>query len=107
MSFIALRCSECGHALYEANITHNLAKMANAAYLYDVVWRPEVLDIMYPEHMICFLERGIKRLIDDPIRFKKLNPSNGFGTYEDLLQFMIDYLEACKKNPTASIEVSR
>jgi hypothetical protein len=41
----------------------------------------------------------------DPARFQSLNPSNGWGTYEGLVQFVTAYLAACVQFPDATVSV--
>lgn len=43
----------------------------------------------------------------DPSRFIKLNPVNGYGSYQHFVPWIERYLEACYKYPDADIEVSR
>lgn len=89
------------------NITHNLATMADNAGLYEALWRPEELGFLKAYELIPTLEAGLKRLKDSPEHYKKLNPENGWGSYEGLVAFVEQYLEACKENPDADIDVSR
>jgi hypothetical protein len=89
------------------NITHNLNVMAMAADLYMPIWRPEELDITLAEELIKPLTEGLKRLESTPGYFRTFNPANGWGTYENLVEFVQRYLKACKEDPDAIIEVSR
>lgn len=93
--------------VFEANITHNLTKMADEAGLYKALWRPDELGIDTAKVLIPLLENGLKQLQEDPERFKKLNPENGWGTYEALVSFTERYLEACNEHPDARIYISR
>ena len=93
--------------LFKANITHNLGEMAEAAGIYQALWRPEELGIYKAGRLITLLEAGIKLLEDDPERFKKLNPENGWGNYEGLLEVSKDYLKACRTFSDYYIEVDR
>jgi hypothetical protein len=93
--------------VYSANITHNLAKMASEAGIYRHLWRPDEIGIERAEQLIGPLETGLTLLESDPDRFKKLNPENGWGTYEGLIHFVRDYLEACRNYPSATVSVWR
>jgi hypothetical protein len=112
--------------VFDWNITHNLNEMAEKAGLYKPLWRPYMLlenykkfedyneeyqfeeeNKMLAECIIKPLEEGLKKLKDNPIYFKKFNPENGWGKYENLVEFSERYLEACKKYPKAEIEISR
>jgi hypothetical protein len=93
--------------LYSANITHNLAPMANLANVYTCIWKPHILGITTAEHLIDPLSEGLERLKSYPEKYKAFNPANGWGNYEDLVSFVSNYLNACRKNPEAVIYVSR
>lgn len=99
--------SEDSETVYSANITHNLNKMAGEAMLYNCLWRPDEHGITHAAQLIPLLEVGLGLLDSDPERFKAFNPSNGWGTYEGLRQFVVDYLVACKEYPSAEIHASR
>jgi len=53
------------------------------------------------------LEEGWNILMADPEHFKKFNPENGWGSYGGLKKFVYKYLEACRFNPDAELEISR
>lgn len=89
------------------NITHNLTAMADEADLYYALWRPEEKGWKYARDIVDTLGAGVARLHAEPDRFRTLNPHNGWGSYEGLLEFATKYLELCRKYPSARIEVSR
>lgn len=93
--------------VYSSNITHNLTKMADAAGIYQQVWRPEELGIKTAGEMIKPLAEGIIRLRKDPEHFKTFNPANGWGEYHGFVAWLEEYLMACINNPDAEITVSR
>jgi hypothetical protein len=93
--------------VYEANITHNLAEMADAAGLYKCLWRPEEVGMTRAEHLLEPLRLGLRLLKSDPEAFKKYNPKNGWGDYYGLVLFTEQYLAACEENPDAEVSVSR
>lgn len=93
--------------VWEGNATHNLTEMADEAGLYKPVWRPEEEGIKQAREMIPILEKGIERMKADPERYKKHNPSNGWGSYEGLIGFLERYLAACREEPDATIRASR
>jgi hypothetical protein len=92
--------------VYEANITHNLGKMAEEAGIYYYLWRPSEIGVHKAEQLIVPLTEGLKKLKADPERFQKFNASNGWGMYEHFVPFVEKYLEACIENPDADVEVS-
>ena len=104
---IWLKCPHCGHDLYENAITGNLAEMADSAGLYEAMWRPDEHGFVLAGDIIQLLNDGIRTLKSDPERFKKMNPPNGWGTYDILLRTATDYFAACSAHPDALIKVWR
>jgi hypothetical protein len=108
-------CSSCGHRhqrdvdleYFEANITHNLGRMADAAGIYYHLWRPDEIGVTVASQLIEPLRNGLRTLESEPQRFKKLNPDNGWGTYDSLVRFVRKYLRACEDWPDATVLVSR
>lgn len=98
---------ECGNELYSRNITHNLNKMADAAGIYKVLWRPEEIGVKYASQIIQPLTDGLIILVLNKKEFEQYNPDNGWGNYEGLVMFCADYLQACKDNSDALIRVRR
>lgn len=112
---------------YWANITHNLGTMAEAAGIYEALWRPHKLKVGYDisendytaecefeennpsqaKEIIEVLEKGLKKLKRSPTKYEKFNSSNGWGLYKHFVPFVEKYLNACKENPNAIISVSR
>lgn len=107
------KCPHCGsdyseyEILYDANITHNLGKMAKEAGVYYAIWRPEEIGIKEAGSLIGLLEDGLNKLESNPEFFKRFNPDNGWGTYGTLVLFVREYLVHCREYPESLIEVSR
>jgi len=99
--------------VYDANITHNLNIMAAKCIvapnlsLYNVLWRPDEHELVYARDIIEHLTNGLDDLISNPEFYKQFNPENGWGSYDGLVKFVDDYLNACIENPAATLEVSR
>ena len=100
--------------VFDANITHNLNKMAsqvklyNGMTLYDVMWRPDEQEgLKFAKDIAELLDEGWNILLADPDRFKTYNPENGWGSYDGLCEFVYEYRNACWDNPDAEIGVSR
>lgn len=96
---------------FHINLTHNLTTMADECKvignyiskkdgvivtLYDLLWHPEenlgivTPDMNYIEDVIsCY-----RRLLKDADYFKKFNPENGWGTYEQLVKGTKEYINA-------------
>lgn len=93
--------------VYEANITHNLNRMADAAGIYQHLWRPDEIGITKAKQLIQPLEEGLKLLQSDPERFEQYNASNGWGLYKHFVPWVSKYLGACREYPEAEVSVSR
>jgi hypothetical protein len=105
-------CNCCGRgvdeiSLFDANITHNLGKMAEAAGVYKHLWRPEEIGITKAAQLIEPLRAGWELMKSDPERFKKFDSPNGWGLYIDFVPWIENYLAACIEHPDAEIQVSR
>lgn len=109
-----IRC-ECGRVLgeipaqeiYTANITHNLARMADEAGIYKHLWRPEQVGVSKAGELIAPIRDGMELMRAEPDRFREFDASNGWGTYEDFLPWLAQLLGACELNPDAYVRVSR
>jgi len=104
-------CPHCGGELpqvsdYDANITHNLGAMADEAGIYKHLWHPEQVGVKLAEHLIEPLDTAIKLMKADPVRFRKFDAPNKWGTYEDFVPWLENLLEACRACPGASVRVS-
>lgn len=93
--------------VFDYNITHNLNTMADAAGIYEHLWRPEEINIEFARDLIEPLRQGLHRLKLNPEEYKKHNPENGWGSYEGLVSFVETYLDACYKYPDARVSADR
>lgn len=96
--------SDC---VFQANITHNLGKMATEAGIYYACWRPEEIEAKVAKDIIPLLEKGFEDMKSKPDYYKQFDSSNGWGIYVDFLPWVEEYLKACKAYPEAEISVSR
>ena len=94
--------------VYErTGLTHNLVEMATRAGVYYCIWRPEELGIQTAGELVPRLQDGLTILKAKPDHFKQFNPENQWGSYDGLIQFIEEYLEACIEYPDAIVEVCR
>ncbi len=93
--------------VFDANITHNLTGMAQAAGIYKPIWRPEECGIKTAGDLVTILRDGLDRLISDPEKYKAHNPENGWGNYEAFVDWVDNYWSACKAFPDATINLDR
>lgn len=81
--------------------------MAIESGLYGALWEPHETKFQKARDIIPILKQGIKILESDPSRFRKFNSPNGWGTYEQFVQFVKEVLSACEEYPDADMEVDR
>lgn len=107
MSLDVYLINESGERVYDANITHNLGAMAHEAGIYACLWRPDENGITHARQIIDPLTAGVTSLATEKARFEAFNSPNGWGMWEHFLPFCAAYLQACRDNPSAMVEVSR
>lgn len=113
--------------VYDANITHNLGKMADAAGLYEALWRPYRLKEGYdiPEddynaeyafeeanpvrayEISDIIEKGLGDMKARPDYYKTFDSENGWGLYVHFIPFIEKYLAALKEYPESFVECDR
>lgn len=108
------------------SLTHNLTAMAShvsvgsikiyssaTSYedkelsLYDVLWRPEEHYLYYVEDLLPYYEKGLQELLNDPDKYEKYNPENGWGSYDNLVEQLTKLVYVCKINKNASVNADR
>lgn len=107
MSLDVYLTDENGNAVFSANITHNLNKMAGEAGIYKHLWRPEEIGITKAWQLVEPLREGLILMVTEPARFEAHNPPNGWGSYEGFVPWIAKYRQACIDNPEAEIGISR
>ncbi len=106
-------CPHCGHDIvedqevFDTNITHNLGKMADAAGIYEALWKPEEISATKAKDIVELVRAGLNQLKEKPEHFKQFSAENGWGTYEQFVPWVEKYLEALERYPEAEIRVSR
>jgi hypothetical protein len=93
--------------VYEGNITHNLGLMAQNAGLYLPLWRPEELGIRAAGELVPLLKAGLFYMRNHKKELEADNPSNGWGCYQNLLDFTEQYLAACIEYPQGEVSACR
>ena len=96
---ITKSCEHCGaqEELFDGNITGNVSPMWRKAGVYDALYNSEGKE---PREILEELHHGIADMILHKKEYEKLNPENGWGDYKSALEFLKEFYEACKKNPT-------
>ena len=91
-------------SIFEANITYNLSDMYYKCL--DKESGLKIFDGMNCKEALPILQKAIEDLIDNKKEYKKLNPENGWGSYEYLLGTFLDMRKCCIDNPDGIIELS-
>ena len=96
---------------WTGNITHNLGKMASNVKpvgkpytLYSLLWGGKYKSC---RDLISKLHACILYMLMNKEELKKYNPENGWGTYEQLLEFTKEFQMACIENQDCKIEIDK
>ena len=92
---------------FQANITHNLGRMAGEAGIYEACWRPEEIGVTKAAQLVPLLRAGLAQLKERPEHFSTFNAPNGWGLYEHFVPWVEKYLAACEEYPDADVQASR
>jgi len=92
------------YEVYEIHITHNLAAIARQSNTYNILWKPYENAYIYAKDIIPQLKRGLKYIIDNESQLQKLNPENGWGSYDLYIDKIKSIIKACNEYPNALIE---
>jgi len=93
--------------VFSANITHNLIEIAVEAGIYYHVWRPDEIGLTKAKELIGPLKTAIADMKNRPAYYKQFDDPGGWGSYEDFLPWLEEYLSACIEHPEARVEVDR
>lgn len=90
-------------SIFEVNISYSLADMYYKCV--DKEKGLKIFDEMSCKEALPILQKAIEDLIDNKEEYEKLNPKNGWGSYE-LLGTFLDMRKCCTENPDGIIELS-
>lgn len=93
--------------IFSLNITHNLGKMADAAGIYEVLWRPDENGITKAHQCIDPLADALLELVRNREKYEVYNSPTGWGLYKHFVPFVTAVLTACCDYPDADVSVSR
>lgn len=100
-------CEHCGRGaerMVSVRITHNLVEMATVAGVHEALWQ-DTEKYTRPRQIIPALEAGLAALEADPKRFRAFNPPNGWGSYEDFVEFVRELLQQCRQYPDGELSI--
>lgn len=101
---IWLQCDHCQLTTGDLNYTHNVSPMWREAGCYDALYNS---DGKRASETLEILNEAIKKMSQDPEKYRALNPSNGWGNYDSALQFLRDWRTSVENHPDMIIRVSR
>lgn len=90
--------------IYEANVTYNLSDMYYKCIDKEQGYRK--LDGMTCKNALSIINNSIADMLNNADEYRKLNPSNGWGSYEGLLAQLQQMRSCCESNPDGIIYVS-
>ena len=84
------------------NYTYNVSPMYYKAFGEEGIG---MFDGMNAGEAIKFLELGIKNMEREPAEYLKLNPSNGWGSYDGALAYLRVIYQGCQNHPQTTIRI--
>lgn len=90
--------------IYERNVTYNLADMYYKCI--DEKQGFKKLNKMNCKEALPIIHTAIQDMLNNTEEYKKLNPKNGWGSYEGLLETLQGMKSCCENNPDGIIHVS-
>lgn len=89
--------------LFADSITWNLNPMWYAAGVHDALRKS---DGKKANEIDEALVAGLRRMRADPETFRKMNPPNGWGTYEQAMKLLEELIRVVQSYPEATIRIS-
>lgn len=89
--------------IFDGNITYNLAPMYYKCIDKEIGFKK--LNGMNCMEALPILNNAIADLIEHKEEYVKLNPDNGWGSYDELLKLLKDMRSCCEENKDGEIEV--
>lgn len=104
---ISLECNCCGNEIVDENYTHNTNKAVNTVMdensmpiiIHDGSWWKHLHNLPGPDGA-AFLDALIRGLEQDMPRFRKMNPENGWGDIDQLVDIMRQMRDDVPEFPT-------
>lgn len=90
-------------SVYDADITYNLAKMYYKAL--DKNLGLKRLNDLRCKEALPIIDNAIKDMICNKEYYEKFNPTNGWGSYDELLKAFRKMREVCEDNPDGIFKI--
>jgi hypothetical protein len=82
------------HETYERNVTYNVSTMLKRAGFH-----PNVVDGMTAVQLRPVVSHAVCVMEDNPSYFELFNPENGWGSYENVMEFLVELSLYLKEAP--------
>lgn len=83
--------------IFDTDITYNLAPMYYKAIDEELGFKK--IKGMNCKKALPIIDNAIKNMIEEKEEYIKLNPSNGWGSYDGLIEDLKQMRECCEDNP--------
>jgi len=90
--------------LDSANVTHNLADLAEALQVYDLLWCGTGIKA---GDALGTVKRAKGELLANKDYYKKFESPGGWGTVADMVRFLSEVVSLCEDYPEALFECNR
>lgn len=90
--------------IYDTNITYNLADMYYKCIDKEKGFKK--LDGMNCKEALPIINNAIQDMLNNADEYRKLNPKNGWGSYEGLLSRLQEMRNCCENNLDGIIDIS-
>lgn len=91
------------HEVFCQNITSNVTKMINASFCFTDVHWVDFLNGKKCSQVNNPVKKALAKFIYCKNEIQDLEASNGWGTYEQLLIFFIEFSQKINENPSCKI----
>lgn len=103
------KCDACGRPFDpEGETTESRNYTSNMAGAWDAAGAPlRYMDGMLGKHAIPILENAIRRIEGDMPTYRAVEPDNGWGKVDSMLDFLRGILADCREHQTWLVKVCR
>ena len=89
--------------IYEGNVTYNLADMYYKCIDKEKGFKK--LDGMNCKEALPIINNAIQDMLNKADEYGKINPKNGWGSYDGLLKTLQEMRNCCENNPDGTINI--